>query len=112
MDVDELIAIINNAKKEHGAEYVEIYEHTSYQCGNDEHESYELEFYKRVEESDDEYNTRINRDKIAQETLKKERAIKILKAKEKEKKEIEKEKETLNDLMLKYPGIVKNRKNK
>ena len=97
LHVDELISIINMAKKDYEAEFVEIYNNTD-RCGD--HESYSLEFYKYVLETDEEYEKRMTYEKHQEqrEKMAEEAAA---------KKKREDEQMRLLELMEKYPEFVK-----
>ena len=97
LHVDELIAIINMAKKDYEAEFVEIYNNTD-RCGD--HESYSLDFYKYVLETDEEYESRMAFEKH-------QRQKKKMAEDAAAKKKMEDEQMRLLELMEKYPEFVK-----
>ena len=97
LHVDELIAIINTAKTDYEAEFVEISDNTD-RYGD--HEYYSLDFYKYVLETDEEYEKRMTYEKHQEqrEKMAEEAAA---------KKKREDEQMRLLELMEKYPEFVK-----
>lgn len=105
-EIDELLAILNHAKREHGAKEIEIYNREHHiGCGDYERDGSYLEFYADIEETDDEYDKRILAEKLAAEKL----AIAAKIEEERKQRYVleveEKEKEKLRELMKKYPNI-------
>jgi Fic family protein len=97
LHVDELTAIINMAKKDYEAEFVEVYENTD-RCGD--HEGYSLDFYKYILETDEECEERLAYEKHQEQKKKMAEEAAA-------KKKAEDEQMKLLELMEKYPELVK-----
>lgn len=109
LDIEELKAILSKAKEDNGADVVEIYEKTiDLGCGEDDYDGLWVCFYRKVLESDEEYEARVRKIKKREEEKRRAEEAKEKRRKEAKEKAIEAEKEKLKELAKKYPDIIKN----